>query len=212
MPRKIPGFDREFRARIADASALVRRIELSAVNGGVSIDKIRIFDIELSYELAYLRVFCEWEALLESVFIRMLCGYSHSGGVDNLVPGKKHCRDIGSAYSLLLGKNNYLLWHNSSIVLRRASGYFANSRYEQIIASAQGRLENHARIRHRIAHAQDDAAAKFDQATMALAGRRYRGSRPGRFLRDKQPGSNPPQRWFELICSELDSLAAQICR
>ena len=76
-----------------------------------------------------------------------------------------------------------------------------------VIASNLSRLEQFAAIRHRIAHAQEHARIQFDLATMSLAAKRYKGARPGRFLRDWE---SPSRRWLDAIADELKYLSVQI--
>ena len=114
-----------------------------------------------------------------------------------------------TAYVIALyGNRSYLLWHNPEAVINRASKFFDQSRCEVVISSMKGRIEHFAAIRHRIAHAH--ASSGFDQATVAIAGRRYPAARPGVFLRDWAPHSPVPMRWIEVIVMELRGLAFQI--
>jgi hypothetical protein len=103
-----------------------------------------------------------------------------------------------------------VLWHNPRTVIARARQWLSVCPHEVVIASHQAALENYAAVRHRIVHGQDDAKVKFDSATMALVGRRYRGARPGRFLRDWNTSVIPQVRWLESLGSALSNLAAQI--
>lgn len=212
MPRRLPSLDQHLSSQIVSSLALVTRLEIAAIRTpNRAPDRIRISDLELAYELAFLRVFMEWEILLEQSLLRLMCGFRHSGGQEPLALGQNYCLRLIDAEANLLGNKPYLLWHNPDLAINRASRIFNNSRYENIIASAQQRLKHFAAIRHRIAHSQKDAAQKFDTASMNIAGRRYAASRPGRFLRDWQVGSTPPTRWLASICLELESLAKQIC-
>lgn len=212
MPRRLPRLDQKLTAQIATSNALVTRVEMAMVSAAAnSPSRLRLTDLELTYELAFLRVFMEWEILLEESLLRLMCGFAHSNGQEPLVQAGSYRTKIADAEAALLGSRQYMLWHNPSHVITRAAGVFTNSRYEQIIASSQARLTHFSAIRHRIAHAQKDAAQKFDTASMSIAGRRYPASRPGRFLRDWQPASNPPTRWINVVCTELESLAVQIC-
>jgi hypothetical protein len=43
-----------------------------------------------------------------------------------------------------------------------------------------------------------------------IAGRRYRGSRAGAFLRDEDSSATPAPRWLEQLGREFQGLAAQI--
>lgn len=212
MPRLLPHFDHQFAHDVAAALNLISRIEtLNAFSQGQAIDRLSIGNVELSYELAFLRIFLAWELFLEDSLLRLLCGYRHSGGQEPLQPNRTYFRTLGDAERAILGGQQYKLWHNPGHVISRAQTYLQNSRYEIIIASAQARLAHFAAVRHRIAHAQSHAARQFDQATMSLAGRRYPASRPGRFLRDRIPLTQPPTRWIDAISSELVGLSRQIC-
>lgn len=212
MPRRLPRLDRRFKTEIISSLSLVNRLEvaMAGVNRG-NPDRIRLTDIELAYELAYLRIFIAWEILLEESLLRFMCGYTHSNGREPLIPGTQYQSSRLNAEKTLLSGKSYLLWHNPSHVIGRASRVFQNSRYEQILASTQQRLTYLAAVRHRIAHQQKDAIQKFDLASMRLAGKRYRGSRPGRFLREWRLGANPPSRWLGELAAELESLSRQIC-
>ncbi|MBX5047040.1 hypothetical protein [Rhizobium lentis] len=211
MPRSLPRFDLAFNAESLSALALVDRLEVAMVGAGRNDPKrIRLQDVELAYELAFVRLFTSWEVTLEQIFLRLMCGFNSGMGQAILCNGLAYSPTIGQAETLLLNGRQYLLWHNPDHVINRAAGMFLNSHYEQVLASAQQRLKHFAAVRHRVAHAQKDAAAKFDNATMALAGKRYRASRPGRFLRDRVANSNPPEQWLSMIASELESLVVQL--
>ncbi|CAN7361084.1 hypothetical protein [Bosea psychrotolerans] len=191
--------------------ALVQRLEAALALRGQNGLLITLTDVELAYELAYLRVFVAWESFLEEAFLRLMCGYEHSAGQEPLLPGSAYHSKISDAEAALLNGRQYVLWHNVSSVIGRAAGNFRNSRFENILASAQQRLAHFGAIRHRIAHEQKDGAQKFNAATMALAGKRYRAARPGRFLRDAQANAIPQTRWMSQVCAELEALAQQIC-
>jgi hypothetical protein len=212
MPRIIPPLDREFTRQLSLAFEFVARVE--AVNMAARQDRrlaLSTANVELSYELAFLRIFLAWELFLEDALTRFISGYHHSSGREPLKPGQQYFRSLSLAETAILGGGRYRLWHNPTHVISRAQTYLQNSRYELIIASAQVRIGYFAAIRHRIAHAQKHAAVEFDMTTMMLTGRRYRGSRPGRFLRDRVPSLQPPVRWISAIGSELEGLARQIC-
>jgi hypothetical protein len=166
--------------------------------------------IELLYEFAFLRVFLGWEQYLEKTFLRYLCGYQSTLGVCTPVPGTVPFPTLATDEAALLGARQYVLWHKPSTVITRARQFWSASFHELVVQSNQPRLEYMASVRHRIVHAQDDAIRNFDQATMALAGRRYRGARPGRFLRDWNIGVSPQERWLVTLSNELASLSAQI--
>jgi hypothetical protein len=101
----------------------------------------------------------------------------------------------------------YRLWHNPTQIIARCHGFIVNGYHETVVSSNLARLNHFAAIRHRIAHAQSHARAQFDHATMNLAAKRYKGGRPGKFLRDWE---SPSRRWLEGIADELKHLANQI--
>jgi hypothetical protein len=160
--------------------------------------------------MAYLRVFVGWEAFVEQAFLRYLCGYTSSSGTAALVPGGTFERTIASAEAALLTGRPYVLWHNPTVVISHCRRFFTSSAIDIVVTSHTSRLESLAAIRHRITHAQSDARFKFDSASMALSGKRYRGARPGTFLRDWDAAASPPVRWLETLGFEFANLAAQI--
>lgn len=212
MPRKLPRLDVTLGKQVTAALSLVSRLEVARISSNRDeTNKISLMDVEFAYEIAYLRVFLAWEVFLEEALLRFMCGYKYANGQEPLRHGVNYFRRIADAEAYIRGSNRYVLWHNPDTVINRASEFFNNSNYEQVIASDQQRLKHLANIRHRIAHAQKDAAYKFNITTMAISGKRYRASRPGRFLRDWQYGSNPPRRWIGAIFRDLEALAQQIC-
>lgn len=168
--------------------------------------------LEYLYESAYLRVFVAWEDFLAQTFYRYMCGHFCSIGQMLLAtPTASYCGSIASAETTILGGHHYMLWHNPSTVIKRSKSYFRNGLHEIVINSDLSLLDACAHIRHRIAHGQDDARTKFDVATRQLAGRCYRGSRPGSFLRDtKSPALGHAKNWLERLSTDLCALAAQI--
>jgi hypothetical protein len=165
--------------------------------------------VELLYELAYLRLFVRWEQFLEESFIRYLCGYVSSHPAATSRTGH-FFGTLPQARAAMLGGKTFALWHNPSGVVSRTRSFLVGSTHESVVASNLQRLEAFGAVRHRIAHDQHDGRVKFDRATMILVGRRYRGSRPGRFLRDLDRTVTPPQRWLESVANELCALAVQI--
>jgi hypothetical protein len=213
MPRRMPGLAAEFASHVAEA---VRLAEIGEVARAESAPKSRTREslhyrrLELLYELAYLRIFVSWELFLEQAFFRYLCGYISLAGSGVLLPGRVFSSNLAAAELAILGANQYFLWHNPTRVVNRARQFFTQSPVQDVVASNQSRLEGLAHIRHRITHAQTDARNKFDIATMAIAGRRYPGSRPGAFLRDFDGSATTPTRWVQTLGKELQALAAQI--
>jgi hypothetical protein len=167
--------------------------------------------VEMLYELAYLRLFIEWEAFLEQTLYRYMCGYTSNCHLP--APTSRlgsFCNSVAVAERIILNGQSYVLWHNPTKITARAKLWLSACPHEVVIASHRADLENYAAVRHRIAHGQDDAKVKFDAATMAVVGRRYRGARPGRFLRDWDTSVVPQVRWLESLGRALANLAEQI--
>lgn len=192
---------------VAEVGETARFESLPSSRTRANLTPIRL---EGLYELAYLRLFVGWEAFLEDVFLRYLCGYVSSKGVAVPAPGTHFSSSLAGAEARLLGGRDYALWHKPSTVAARCSAHFSACPIAPVVLSNSASLEAFAAIRHRIAHGQDDARSKFDAATMALAGRRYRGARPGAFLRDLDRSATPPRRWLEVLTDEFVGLASQI--
>ena len=210
MPRSMPKFAKAFAVSADNAVEFARGIE--SARAGLDVAKacqhLPPPRLELAYELAYLRMFTAWEDFLEESLLRYMCGFSARTGQENPVSGGQYYRTLADAKAALYGKQHYLLWHNPIRVTSRAAQFLSQSRHETVIKSIQGRMEYYAAIRHRIAHAHADDG--FNKATMALAGKRYRGARPGRFLRDWAPHPQTPTRWIDVIANDFRGLAFQI--
>lgn len=210
MPRQVPRYDRVLADKFSVAMSLVAALEaLRIAPSGANAISLR--DLEFAYEAAYLRIFITWEDFLEEVLLRFLCGQAHSGGPEKLRVAATYFGKIEDARKALLGGYDYLLWYDPTKAASRAGKFLAVSRYENVLLSAKSQLEHFAIIRHRIAHAQHHARIQFDNTTMLLAGKRYRASRPGRFLRDKVLVSGVPHRRLYDIADTLTKLAEQIC-
>jgi hypothetical protein len=207
----MPNFAGKFAAAVdyaADLSVAGEQARVLLSTRKLSVQPLTINKLEMLYEMAFLRMFTQWETFLEQTFIRYICGYTCTLGPVTMITGS-YFPTLAAAQYALLGKNTYLLWHSPSRVIDRVKRYITNGLHEQVISSSQFRLELFAAIRHRIAHDQEHTRIQFDRATMHLHARRYPGSRPGKFLRDWAP-QVPPQRWLNLIASEFKRLSVQI--
>ena len=209
----MPNFGADFRLRLSDALKLAEIGEvarLEAARGSRTRANLYPTRLEALYEMAYLRVFVSWEAFLEQIFLRYLCGYTSTIGIATPIAGTGYLPTLSRAEQAVLGGNAYVLWHNPGRVVARCRKFFVVCTVENVVLSNIARLDSLAAIRHRITHAQEDARRKFDLATMSLAGKRYRGARPGAFLRDWDRSVTPSVRWLERLTLELDGLAAQL--
>jgi hypothetical protein len=213
MPRLMPPYSSRLQQKMAEAIELATAgdmvIALSPAESELR-KNWHVNRIELLYELAYLRMFIEWERFLEESFIRYLCGYHSRHGTCHAVAGGVLFASLAAAETALLNGRAYMLWHNPTHVAGRSRKFFNNGFHELVVSSNASRLEDLGAVRHRIVHDQDDARQKFDNATMGITGRRYRGARPGRLLRDWDRTASPPRRWLESFGIELTNLARQI--
>jgi hypothetical protein len=208
----MPPLANEFRSGVVRATSLAEAGEQARVMLSGFPRRVRPLypaRLELLYEMAFLRVFIEWETFLEQSFLRYLCGYQNVRGQQTMVHGNYY-GTLVAAEVAILGSRQYLLWHNPSVVISRSQRFLRAGLHEFVLASNQTRLDWFAAIRHRIAHAQPHARGAFDNATMGLNGKRYQGARPGRFLRDWNIYVTPRARWLETISNELVNLSRQI--
>jgi hypothetical protein len=208
----MPPLAAEFARRVSESLAVAQAGDLAAAAplGSEIRREWHVSRAELLYELAYLRIFIGWELFLEQTFLRYLCGYvSFTGIIYTSVTGA-FCATLQDAEASVLRGQQFVLWHNPRAVIDRSRRFLAQCPHESIIASHTTRLTDLAAVRHRIAHGQRDARQRFDTATINLVGRRYRGARPGRFLRDWDRSVSPAQRWLNALGMELGNLAQQM--
>lgn len=210
MPRQIPRFDTRLLRQSQLAIGIVKAGEIVRSLGTPTLrHEWKMPRLEALYELAFLRVFVAWEMCLEDVFYRTLCGYASSAGQDTLVAGTYY-PSLAAAKIAVQGSWPFLLWSNPAKVIPRCQTHITSGRQEAAIASHQARLTHFASVRHRIVHGQEHAKQNFDNATLAISGRTYPASRPGKFLRDSPVSVYPKQTYLEIIFSELYGLAGQI--
>jgi hypothetical protein len=207
----MPTFAARLGHNVLEAIALARAGDLSGAEPIGSPIRLewRVNRIQFLYELAFLRIFVEWERFLEETFLRYLCGYQSAHGGCQLVAGQFY-GSLGTAEAAILGGRPYALWHDPARIIQRSQRFFVGGFHENVVSSNAARLSDLVAVRHRIVHDQSDARQKFDQAAMNFVGRRYGASRPGRFLRDWDASVNPPRRWLETLGVEITSLATQI--
>ncbi len=213
MSRGMPPLSGQFQAQVAEAMLIAVSGEVARAEAGpASLTRRHLHParLELLYELAYLRIFVGWEAFLEQVFFRLLCGYQSRFGQALLVPNSSYSRTLQHAEQAVLAGQQYVLWHNPARVIARSQKFFSTCTVDSVLSSNVDMLAHLAAIRHRITHSQTDARRQFDAATMDLSGRRYRGSRAGAFLRDYDRTVAPHIRWLERLGGQLTQLAAQI--
>lgn len=213
MARRMPAFHNALAAASQEALGIVAAGELSRTSHP---KEWHVRRLEALYELAFLRIFGAWEMYLEAVFLRSLCGYESSAGQETLQGTLSHFPNLLAAEAAMLGGQQFKLWHNPGIVVKRCQGFIKSNApgcpalQETTISSNLTYLGNLAAIRHRIAHTQNDAKTNFDNACTAIAARTYRGARPGRLLRDWDKSATPHCRWISTFERSLVGLLGQM--
>jgi hypothetical protein len=218
----MPRFDLALSQQAALALKIVQAGEFMRISGWTTGKTLWTqYRIEALYELAFLRIFSCWEAIIEDVFYRSLCGYGFSSWMEQVMPSKRpsgrlYYPTIAAAEAAVLNGGDFLLWHDTHKVLSRYRQWLqphavSNHGQANVISSQQSMLQFFSRIRHRIAHSQQkDARRKFDAATTQFASRIYPASRPGSLLRDHVFGISPPQTWLTHSVNTLVSLSQQL--
>ena len=194
-----------------DALNLIATANLVHLEGrsGHRLARISSRQLEQIHELAYLRVFIEWEVFLEESFFRYVAGYTNSAGRQTTVTGR-YARSYQLAEQAVLGGASFLLWHNPTKVIARAQRFFVAGLHESVLQSNLTRLQAFANVRHRIVHNHADSRANFGPASNEIAGRRYIGGRPGTLLRDFDASSPVRRSWAQVVLEELFAMAKQI--
>jgi hypothetical protein len=217
MPRQMPQLVGSFRLRVQQALELANKIELarSRLTGRKDRSLLHPERMELVYEMAFFRYYLAWEEFLEETFVRYLAGYASSNYAPVLLPAVSPISSLASARTAMLGGAPYKLWHDPAKVSIRSAGFLVNAPHQLVINSALTDLERFSRIRHRIAHAQDNAKTNFDAACIAMVGHTLRASRPGKLLRMTYvdplgTGTAPAHSWLQEIANVYVGLAQQI--
>ena len=207
MARKMAALHVRFAEDADRALSLVDTIEVLRatlpVAGGVR-KQLTPSRIEAVYETSYFRIFLHWESFLEEACTRFLCGYQTTAGPQAL--RQPQCKSLSQATTVILAGRSYAEWAHPDKAITNAKKFIAGGVLEAVLASAYADLLAFVSIRNRIAHRSEFARQNFDKATVQLAGRTYRGSSAGRFLRDPKG----PARWLQAISDDLKNLAVQI--
>lgn len=140
--------------------------------------------IDLIFELAFLKIFIAWENFLENTFIRYMCGALS-------LSGKKPIRIVfirylGQALKVICGDRPYADWVSVEIVVERASRFFDGGEpYTTPLQSAAAELTDIRRIRNHIVHHSSKSSGAFNTLLLNIYGFRPKGMTAGRFLRQR---------------------------
>lgn len=216
MPRVMPGFVAAFEQKVTQALELATKVEAARGRLSGRDDRALLHPerMELIYEMAYFRVYLAWEEFLEQTFVRYLAGYS-SAVYSPVFVQSSGPSSLATAWTIYLGGKKYKLWHDPQIVVQRSTIFLGAAPHEVVIQSAISDLQNFAAIRHRIAHAQENAKDSFNDACVALVGHKVKGAKAGHLLRRQTVSASASGHpvsvsWLARIANEYVSLAAQI--
>jgi hypothetical protein len=207
----MPALGSAFCRKADEALDVIRALEsLRVVSAphGVAVRELTPTRLEYSYEAAFLRVFSQWEVLLEEATIRYMCGYSSDNYVPNRPSTTAKQPNIPVARTSLLGSRPFALWHDPIENADRIAKWVDSCPVEMVMRSASPWLSSIGYVRHRIAHDTRDARVKFESASLELSGRRYRRGSVGRFLRHAERESS--DRQIDRLVQALKSLALQV--
>jgi len=144
--------------------------------------------IELYVCLYFLKIQLSWEAFLESIFVRYLCGYPSPSGVSpKLLISRQTC--ITNALQTILEGKNYLSWSPDETISRSQKYFDMGEPFSTAISTAKHELKNLHIIRNRIAHRSEYAQQNFRNLVRGEIGFNPRGMTPGRFLMMKKPSA-----------------------
>lgn len=200
MPRNVAPLSTAFARECARAIRRGERAERYWRGRGPAIE------IQSVYAMAYQDLFSAWEAFLEDVIVRLLCGYSC--GAPTPAPPTTF-RTLAAARDHLLHGRPFISWAMPDDGAKRFAKFAPGSLAEQVLTTNGDHLEAFAWVRHGIGHRrQGHARANLLLGTTRLCGTAY-GS-PGAFLREWNTRATDQERWLETISNELRALAASV--
>jgi hypothetical protein len=190
----------EFKAQVSNATKLLTTIESSP---GV----LHQPQVDLIFELAFLKIFIAWEQFLENTFIRYMCSASSlSGKRPTRIVSVRHLDD---ALRVICGERPYADWTSVEVVVDRANRFFDSGEpYATPLQSAAVELTNMRRIRNHIVHHSNKSRDDFNRLLVNVYGFRPQGMTAGRFLRQRL--SVQGQQRIQEYAKTLESLAKMI--
>jgi len=165
---------------------------------------------ELFASIALLKMHMSWEDFLENVFVRYLCGGQTASGYSPIllqVPFSV----ITTAYSTLLGRNNYINWSPHNVISQASRFFDLGEPFSSAIAASRNKLNEINIVRNRFAHRSDFATNEFEKVIRNTLGYIPRGINSGRWLMMIDP-SNPGLMFLDGYASILRVTARSIVR
>ena len=124
MARPLPLLSDNFAADFGHLVSFANRLEHNHVELTAPRSGLTLGGLELAYQLVNLKIFLLWEGYVEDIFYRLLCGQISNGGREPLKHGTNYCRSQDKARILVLGQQDYRLWHNPTALVKRSDLYF----------------------------------------------------------------------------------------
>lgn len=167
----------EFTRELSNATQLVDTIEQSP-------GALHQPQVDLIFELAFLKIFIAWEQFLENTFIRYMCGASSLSGEK---PRRiVSVRFLDDALRVIYGNRLYADWTSVDVIINRANSFFDNGEpYATPLQSAAVELTSMKRIRNHIVHHSKKSREDFGKVFANIYGFRPQGMSAGRFLRQR---------------------------
>lgn len=186
----------EFRTEVSNATKLLEKIEN---NPGL----LHQPQVDLIFELAFLKIFIAWEQFLENTFVRYMCGATSQSGKEPIrIVSVRHLDD---ALNVICGERQYADWASVEVVVGRANRFFDSGEpYATPLQSAAAELVNMRWVRNHIVHHSNKSREDFTKLLVNTYGFRPQGMTAGRFLR--RPNVRGDQRIQE-YAKTLESLA-----
>lgn len=192
----------EFTRELSNATKLLDNIE---TNHGA----LHQPQVDLIFELAFLKIFIAWERFLENTFIRYLCGTSS-------LSGRKPIRTVSARYLadaliVISGDRGYADWVSVDVIVGRANRFFDSGEpYSTPIQSAATDLTNMRRIRNHIVHHSNKSRDDFNNMLVSIYGFRPQGMSTGRFLRQRTSVNNKQhiQEYTDVLQSVANMIVA----
>lgn len=165
---------------------------------------------ELFASIALLRMHMSWEDFLENVFVRYLCGGRSASGYSPILLNAPF-PIITTAYSTLLGRNNYLNWSPNNVINQASRFFDLGEPFSSAISASRNKLNEINIVRNRFAHRSEFAAHEFETIIRNTLGYIPRGINSGRWLLTTDP-SNPGLRFIDSYANILRVIARSIVR
>jgi hypothetical protein len=194
---------------VSSALAFACMAQTFRVGQGSNIRPIGIRQKEAIAGLSLLKIHTIWEAFLQDVFLRFMCGAPNATGVAPILLRSKE-KNLSAALRTLLGSRDYVSW-NPSQTVRRASAYFRfGEPFSTAIASIRSSLDDSYSIRNNLAHRSQYSTDRFRQVVRTHLGYVPRGMTPGRFLLTQPTGPTTSNSFLATYAALFSAAANQI--